>query len=58
MDVITPRLSSRHRVDQKAGPSTAVKCAVEAIGTFMLVFTVGAAVASGTSLAPLAVAPY
>jgi aquaporin Z len=32
-----------------------VKCAVEAIGTFMLVFTVGAAVASGTSLAPLAV---
>jgi aquaporin Z len=32
-----------------------MKCAVEAIGTFFLVFTVGAAVASGSALAPLAI---
>jgi aquaporin Z len=37
------------------GPRIAVKCAVEAIGTFFLVFTVGAAVASRSTLAPLAI---
>ena len=38
-----------------AGPRAAVKYAVEAIGTFFLVFTVGAAVGSGSTLAPLAI---
>ncbi len=38
-----------------AGPRTAAKCAVEAIGTFFLVFTCDAAVSSGTPLAPLAI---
>jgi aquaporin Z len=37
------------------GPRSAAKYAVEAIGTFFLVFTVGAAVGSGSSLAPLAI---
>ena len=36
-------------------PRAAVKYAVEAIGTFFLVFTVGAAVGSRSSLAPLAI---
>ncbi|MDT5351774.1 MAG: aquaporin [Mycobacterium sp.] len=36
-------------------PRVAVRCAAEAIGTFFLVFTVGAAVGSGSSLAPLAI---
>jgi aquaporin Z len=35
--------------------SVGVRYAVEAIGTFFLVFTVGAAVASGSPLAPLAI---
>jgi hypothetical protein len=34
-----------------------VKYAVEAIGTFFLVFTIGAAVGSHSALAPLAIAP-
>src|SRR6476619_4630685 len=37
------------------GPRPAVKYAVEAIGTFFLVFTIGAAVASHSALAPLAI---
>jgi aquaporin Z len=37
------------------GPRPAVKYAVEAIGTFFLVFSVGAAVASHSPLAPLAI---
>ena len=37
------------------GPRPAVKYAVEAIGTFFLVFTVGAAVGSHSALAPLAI---
>ncbi|HVQ49979.1 MAG TPA: hypothetical protein VMS92_08025 [Mycobacterium sp.] len=36
-------------------PHVGVRYAVEAIGTFFLVFTVGAAVASGSPLAPLAI---
>jgi aquaporin Z len=36
-------------------PRVGVRYAVEAIGTFFLVFTVGAAVGSGSSLAPLAI---
>jgi aquaporin Z len=45
--------------EQSAGaasaPRVAAKYAVEAIGTFFLVFTVGAAVGSRSSLAPLAI---
>jgi aquaporin Z len=37
------------------GPRPAVKYAVEAIGTFFLVFTIGAAVAAHSALAPLAI---
>jgi aquaporin Z len=37
------------------GPRSAAKYAVEAIGTFFLVFTVGAAVGARSSLAPLAI---
>src|ERR1700750_885569 len=46
---------SRHRVALRSGPSTVAKYVVEAIGTFVLVFTVGSAVASGSTLAPLAI---
>jgi aquaporin Z len=38
-----------------SGPRASVKYAVEAIGTFFLVFTVGAAVGSGSPLAPLGI---
>ncbi|MDT5069662.1 MAG: aquaporin, partial [Mycobacterium sp.] len=41
--------------DAVAGPRPGVKYAVEAIGTFFLVFTVGAAVGSGGPLAPLGI---
>ena len=39
----------------ETGPRVAVKYTVETIGTFFLVFTVGAAVASRNALAPLAI---
>jgi aquaporin Z len=42
-------------VDAVSGPRAGVKYAVEAIGTFFLVFTVGAAVGSGSPLAPLGI---
>jgi aquaporin Z len=38
-----------------SGPRAGVKYTVEAIGTFFLVFTVGAAVGSGSPLAPLGI---
>jgi aquaporin Z len=41
--------------DAAIGPRPIVKYAVEAIGTFFLVFTVGAAVGSGSPLAPLGI---
>jgi aquaporin Z len=41
--------------DAVIGPRPIVKYAVEAIGTFFLVFTVGAAVGSGSQLAPLGI---
>jgi aquaporin Z len=41
--------------DAAAGPRSGAKYAVEAIGTFFLVFTVGAAVGSGSPLAPLGI---
>jgi aquaporin Z len=42
-------------IDVSTGPRSAVKYAVEVIGTFFLVFTVGAAVGARSSLAPLAI---
>jgi aquaporin Z len=42
-------------VNVLSGPRASVKYAVEAIGTFFLVFTVGAAVGSGSPLAPLGI---
>jgi aquaporin Z len=44
-----------HRAPVRDGLGAGAKYIVEAIGTFVLVFTVGAAIASGTSLAPLAI---
>jgi aquaporin Z len=41
--------------DVVSGPRAGIKYAVEAIGTFFLVFTVGAAVGSGSPLAPLGI---
>jgi aquaporin Z len=42
-------------MDAGRGPRVGIKYAVEAIGTFFLVFTVGAAVGSGSPLAPLGI---
>jgi aquaporin Z len=60
MDTATSKPSTRAvdgdaAVKGLAGPRSAVKYAVEAIGTFFLVFTIGAAVASHSALAPLAI---
>src|SRR5258705_1573636 len=60
MHEITFKSSTRAVSDEKAaevsaGPRPAAKYAVEAIWTFFLVFTVGAAVGSRSSLAPLAI---
>src|SRR5258705_13951232 len=60
MHEITFKSSTRAVSDEKAaevsaGPRPAAKYAVEAIGTFFLVFTVGAAVGSRSTLAPLAI---
>jgi aquaporin Z len=45
----------RREADDVVNPRVGVRYAVEAIGTFFLVFTVGAAVAGGSALAPLAI---
>jgi aquaporin Z len=50
-----PTQVSSAEMDVASGPRVGVKYAVEAIGTFFLVFTVGAAVGSGSPLAPLAI---
>jgi aquaporin Z len=49
------RSVDEYRPAEAAGPSAAVKFVVEAIGTFFLVFTVGAAVATSSPLAPLGI---
>ena len=54
MDIGTPRAGERS-AEAASAPRAAAKYAVEAIGTFFLVFTVGAAVGSRSSLAPLAI---
>jgi aquaporin Z len=43
------------KISPVRGPRSGAKGAVEAIGTFFLVFTVGAAVGSGSTVAPLAI---
>jgi aquaporin Z len=58
MDRSTSHTTTRHLTAEPAiptGPRPAAKYAVEAIGTFFLVFTVGAAVSSRSALAPLAI---
>ncbi|MDT5309676.1 MAG: aquaporin [Mycobacterium sp.] len=47
--------SARHQATEVAVRSVTRKLVVELIGTFFLVFTVGASVRSGSSLAPLAI---
>jgi aquaporin Z len=46
---------NRETAEVPRGPRVGVKYVVEAIGTFFLVFTVGAAVGSGSPLAPLGI---
>src|SRR6267154_6532487 len=58
MDLSTSHASTEQLTAEPVittGPRPAVKYAVEAIGTFFLVFTVGAAVGSHSALAPLAI---
>ena len=58
MDLSTSHASTQQLTAEPViatGPRPAVKYAVEAIGTFFLVFTVGAAVGSHSALAPLAI---
>src|ERR1700719_1734432 len=58
MDLSTSHASTQQLTTEpviETGPRPAVKYAVEAIGTFFLVFTVGAAVGSHSALAPLAI---
>src|SRR6476646_2428399 len=58
MDLSTSHASTQQSPAEPVmatGPRPVVKYAVEAIGTFFLVFTIGAAVASRSPLAPLAI---
>ena len=49
------KVISRETAEVVSGPRRTVKYAVEAIGTFFLVFTVGASVGSASPFAPLAI---
>jgi aquaporin Z len=51
----TPTQVLNGEMNVEIGPRAGVKYAVEAIGSFFLVFTVGAAVGSGSPLAPLGI---
>jgi aquaporin Z len=51
----TQPLTGEQSTEVVDGPPTGAKYAAEAIGTFFLVFTVGAAVGSGSQFAPLAI---
>jgi aquaporin Z len=51
----TQPITGEESTEVVSGPSTVVKYAAEAIGTFFLVFTVGAAVGTGSHFAPLAI---
>jgi aquaporin Z len=58
MDLSASHAPTRQLTDEAViatGPRPGVKYAVEAIGTFFLVFTIGAAVGSHSTLAPLAI---
>jgi aquaporin Z len=48
-------VGGQETINVVSGPRAGVKYAVEAIGTFFLVFTVGAAAGSGSPFAPLAI---
>ncbi len=50
-----PKYTSEETTEVVSGPRVTVKYAVEAIGTFFLVFTVGATVGSASPFAPLAI---
>jgi aquaporin Z len=54
-DSTRKRGTREHVATAASGPGAVAKYIVEAIGTFMLVFTVGVAVASRSPLAPLAI---
>ena len=51
----SPKATSGETTEVVDGPRAPVKYAVEAIGTFFLVFTVGASVGSASPFAPLAI---
>jgi aquaporin Z len=51
----TQPITGNESTEAVTGPSSGVKYAAEAIGTFFLVFTVGAAVGAGSVFAPLAI---
>ncbi len=50
-----PKVTSGETAELVSGPRATVRYAVEAIGTFFLVFTVGASVGSASPFAPLAI---
>jgi aquaporin Z len=50
-----PRALARHPLARAAGARAGVKFVVEAIGTFLLVFTVGVAVVTASPLAPVGI---
>jgi aquaporin Z len=50
-----PQVISRETANVDGSPRAGVRYAVEGIGTFFLVFTVGAAVGTGSPLAPLGI---
>jgi aquaporin Z len=59
MDIGTPKQANVEQfTDASSAPRAAAKYAVEAIGTYFLVFTVGTAVGSRSSLAPLAISHH
>jgi aquaporin Z len=55
MDVFTPNKATKESTKVPAAQGTSRKLTVELIGTFFLVFTIGASVYSGSPLAPLAI---
>ncbi len=51
----TQPITGKESTEVVGGPPSEVKYAAEAIGTFFLVFTVGAAVGAGSQFAPLTI---
>jgi aquaporin Z len=51
----TQPITAKESTELVSGPPSGAKYAAEAIGTFFLVFTVGAAVGTGSQFAPLAI---